>query len=66
MASTSSSTVWRSKKSPVGGSPSPGGTTVSRAPPCPKAMTGRPAAMASSGVMPKSSSGGKSSARQRA
>src|SRR6266536_2155789 len=66
MAATRSSTVWRSKKSPVAGSEPPGGTTVSSAPPCPSAITGRPAAMASSGVMPKSSRVGKIRARQRA
>ena len=43
----------------LAGSLPPGGTTVSSAPPCPSAITGRPAAMASSGVIPKSSSVGK-------
>src|SRR2546426_241433 len=66
MAPVRSSTVWRPKRRPVGGSAPPGGTTVSRAPPCPRAITGRPEAMASSGVMPKSSSVGKTKARQRA
>ena len=43
----------------------PGGMTVSAAPPRPKAITGVPHACASTGTMPKSSSPGNSSARQR-
>jgi hypothetical protein len=41
-------------------------TTVSRAPPAAKAITGRPAAMASTGAIPKSSTPGKMNARHRA
>ena len=59
IAAASASSVWRWKKVPL--TPS---TTVSSAPPEPKAMTGRPEAIASSGTMPKSSSPGNSSARQ--
>ena len=40
--------------------------TVSSAPPAPNAMTGAPAACASTAVMPKSSTPGKMNARQRA
>ena len=52
------------KKSPV----APGAgwpTTVSRAPPRPKAITGVPQACASTGRMPKSSSAAKTNARAR-
>src|SRR5713101_3857662 len=66
MAATRSPAFCRSKKMPVAGSLPPGGTTVSSAPPSPSAITGRPEAIASSGVMPKSSTVGKISARQRA
>ena len=60
IADTNEAGVCSSKKRPV--SPS---TTVSMAPPARKAITGRPAAFISSGVIPKSSSPGKTKARHR-
>ncbi len=66
MAAASASNVCSPKKTAVGEAPSPSPTIVSSAPPCPSAMVGRPAAAASSGTMPKSSTDGNSTARQRA
>ena len=68
-ARSSEEAVRSSKKTPVApGSVCPSapllkrGTTVSRAPPSARAMTGLPEAMASRGVMPKSSTPGKTKA----
>src|SRR3989475_7842503 len=67
IASASAATVGSPKKTAVGAAWSaPRPIIVSRTPPRPSAIVGRPAAAASSGTIPKSSTAGKSTARQRA